>query len=717
MYKNLYILLGGCLACLLVFIATFGGSARDRADFVFNNTTEPQTLDPGVMSGQPEGAISVGLHEGLTTYHPRTLEPMPGVATSWEVQGLEYTFHLREDSWWIHGGEIFTVDGRPRRVVAQDFIDSWRRMLHPETGSEYSFVLHFIEGIEAYEREVADHYRATIEKFNRAHPEIEVLGPESLQGQEHAGALEAFLKELREFRDARFRELVGLEAPDPQTLVVRLRSVAPFFLDLTSFYPMCPVPREVVEKYGKFWTQPDKIVTNGPYYLEEWRFNSYIRLRKNPHYWETEAHARERLEVLEARPADSLSRMERDELDYLRDSGSFLTRGFETIDVRAVEEQITSLNLYINGDIDRIRELPTSIQGELHDWMDRTGEPITHLHTGVYNAVYYYAIYTPLPVFQSGEGGELGRKLRRALALSINREGLTRVVTRGGQPPAYRLVPPGVPGYSGLPAFGSGDYEQDLARARELVAEVRAAGVQVPKLKILYNTHEAHQKVAVYIQDIWKNQLGIEVELTNQEWGVYLDSRRTGNFEICRAGWIGDYRDPNTFLDLWVKGNQNNDAKYDNPHYDRIVKRYCASPLDHLETAEKRQALLADVRSWPAYDRAVLPQMRPDGAELDASLEATLTRFASTPEDQKLDVAFQVRLLLFEVAEQMLLWDMPTIPLYHYTTNQLWPPELEGCHINSRDIHPLKTMRWKGGEHPGGTRYHVFPRLSSTPSR
>ena len=398
-------------------------------------------------------------------------------------------------------------------------------------------------------------------------------------------------------------------------------------------------------------------------------------------------------------------------------SGDFLSRGMNTVDALAVEDQITSLNLYINGDCDRIRELPTAILGELLGWEAIEGNDLSHMHAGVYNAVYYYGLYCPLPVFGGSKFGpeaENARKLRRALALSIDRKKLVEVVTRGGQAPAYRLVPGGVAGYSDRACFGTGDYAKDLAEARRLVKEVREAGVEIPALKILYNTHEAHSKIAVFIQSIWREQLGIDIEPTNQEWGVYLDSRRTGNFEICRAGWIGDYTDPNTFLDLFVEGGQNNDPKYDNPHYDRIVKQYSANTLKALETPEARAALLKDVRSWHAYDRVIRAVKRPDGRGLDESLEAALEGYDRLESKLRLEATFAIRLLLFEIAEEMLLWDMPTIPIYHYTTTQLWPPELEGIGINSRDVHPLKTLRWTDGQRPAGSRYQFF---SSLPTR
>ncbi len=723
MYRNLYIILAGCGICLAIFAVSFSGRATfstsggDPVDFIFNNATEPQTLDPGIMSGQPEGALAIGLFEGLTCYHPETLQPMPGVATSWEIEGLTYSFELRQDHWWVKQGGIYEVDGQPRNVVAGDFIYAWRRHLHPETGSEYSYLLYLIEGAEEYERVVTEHWTSLINRYKQEHPDVVLVKPSSLTDPVAAEAadpavLQADYDALEKFRNEAWERLVKVRAAGDYRLDVTLRSPAPYFLDLTSFYTLAPVPREAIEAYDRQWILPENIVTNGPYVLADWRFNSFIRLQKNLHYWETAAYAAERIASLESRAADELRSPERAELEFLKQFGGFVDNGLDTIDALAVEEQTTSLNLYINGDVDRIREVPTAVVGDLIALSESPGKQLGDVHHGVYNAAYFYNLNVDLPIFQAGPDGEFGRKVRRALALAVDRQILIDVVTRAHQEPAYRLVPAGVAGYSDLPLFGSGDYAKDLAEAKRLIDEVRAAGVRIPKLKILYNSHEAHAKVAVFIQGLWKTHLGIDVETSNQEWGVFLDSRRTGNYEIARSGWIGDYTDPNTFLDMFTSNNQNNDPNYHNPLYDRIILKYAAYILDYLATAEQRQALLDDLRSWPQYEAVVAGQRRPDGTTLGESLTAALKKFETVSASQRLDLAFEIRLLLFEVAETMLLYDQPIIPLYFYTSTQLWPRELQNMFINNRDVHPLKVLRWEGGKRPLGNRYERFPRIS-----
>lgn len=702
MYKNLVTIILGCLLCLGVFLASFSGGSRRRADFIWNNGTEPQTLDPGLVSGQPEGAIIHGIFEGLTSYHYRTLESMPCVAKSWRVEGLTYIFELREDAWWVRGDDIFVVDGKKRRVTAHDFVYSWRRHLFPETGSEYAYLLHLIEGTAEFAEEMATHWGDVVKRYAAEHPDITVIGIDSLIPSDR--------EVVEDFRLTKWREMVRVRAPDDNTLEVTLKSPAPYFLDLTSYPPLFPVPKEIVEAHGHSWILPENIVTNGPYVLEEWRFNAFVRLRKNQHYWENATFASRLTE--EFRTRKDLRPFEERQLKYLNELGSFVEKGLEIVDAFAVEEQNTALNLYLNDDVDRLREIPAEIKGGLIDAHRVT--PIPHIQHGTANIYYYYVINTKLPIFKKGENGELGRKLRRALALAVDRQGLIDIVTRGYQTPAYRFVPPGIPDYSEAALFGAGDYDQDVAQAKRLVAEVRRAGVKIPKLKILYNTHEAHAKVAAFVQSLWKTHLDIDTDLTNQEWGVYLDAKRSEQFEVARAGWIGDYNDPNTFLNLFTSDNPNNDSKYNNPVFDRIVKNYCAFVLDHLETAEAREKMLTDIASWHAYDETVRKRIQGDGQTLDAALRAAIEDYVKADEATRLPKAFAVRLLLFEVGEEMVIHDMPAIPFYFYTLTQVWPPELLGFEHNSRDLHPQKYWRWRDGKRPVGPRYHHFPRLRTT---
>ena len=221
----------GCLLGLLGLLSLLSCSPRhERADLVFINGAEPETLDPALITGQPEGRVVNALFEGLLRFdrHGRST---PGVAASWEVSPdhLTYTFHLRPDARWS--------DGKP--LTARDFVESWRRTLDPVTASAYSYQLFAVKGAEEF---------AT-------------------------GKEKDFAK-------------VGAEAPDPLTLKVTLARPTPYFLDLCAFPTLYPVRIDLNARYGDDWVKPGRLVGNGAFVLEDWRINDSIRLKKNSLYWD-----------------------------------------------------------------------------------------------------------------------------------------------------------------------------------------------------------------------------------------------------------------------------------------------------------------------------------------------------------------------------------------------------------------------------------------------
>ncbi|MFZ4588579.1 MAG: peptide ABC transporter substrate-binding protein, partial [Terrimicrobiaceae bacterium] len=227
---------------ILALAAASCGRQDDRADLVFVNGAEPETLDPAIITGQPEGRIVNALFEGLCAYDENG-RAVPGTAESWEVSpdGKTYTFRIRGDAQWS--------DGTP--LTAHDFVRSWRRTLTPETGSQYNYQLFPIKNAQAF----------------------------------------------AEGRLADFAE-VGVRAADERTLVVELENPTPYFLQLCAFPTLHPVPVDLVDREGDNWVKPGRIIGNGAYVLEEWRINDKIRLRKNPHYWDRANVALETIDVL-----------------------------------------------------------------------------------------------------------------------------------------------------------------------------------------------------------------------------------------------------------------------------------------------------------------------------------------------------------------------------------------------------------------------------------
>jgi oligopeptide transport system substrate-binding protein len=241
------------------------------------------------------------------------------------------------------------------------------------------------------------------------------------------------------------------------------------------------------------------------------------------------------------------------------------------------------------------------------------------LHTDPYLATYYYLLNVNRPPLDNVD-------VRRALAMSIDREAIVKDVTKGGQTPANSFTPPGTAGYR-----TDARIPTDTASARQLLARAGYPGGKgFPTLEILYNTSEAHQLIAQAIQEMWRKNLGINVTLVNQEWKVYLDAQTRKDYQVSRAGWTGDYVDPNTFLDLWVTGGGNNRTGWSNARYDSLIRA---------------ASLTADTGS----------------------------RYAA-----------------FRSAEAILLDQASIIPVYFYTSMSLIQPSVQGWYPNILNHHPYK---------------------------
>jgi ABC-type oligopeptide transport system substrate-binding subunit len=207
------------------------------------------------------------------------------------------------------------------------------------------------------------------------------------------------------------------------------------------------------------------------------------------------------------------------------------------------------------------------------------------------------------------------------------------------------------------------------------------------------------------------------VDLANQEWGVFLDSRRNGDFDIARASWIADYPDPHTFLEAFTSASQNNDTGYASPLFDRIVLEACTRTGEVLRSETARRELLAAIEASPAF-ADIRGRLRPGGSTLWADLLAAIEAFDRAGDAGPGGAAgreahvLAARLLLFEAAEEILARDMPAIPVFFYESVQFWPPELEGMELNALDYHPPKFLRWRDGRRPEGSRLADFPRIS-----
>ncbi len=320
-------------------------------------------------------------------------------------------------------------------------------------------------------------------------------------------------------------EQVGVRALNAKTLEVRLEAPTPYFLSLTAFHTLYPVNRRVVERNAKWAGSPSTLVGNGPFKMVRWVHNNIIELEKNDNYWDAKNVKLERLVMT------------------------------------LVENESTELTMWETNQIDITSTVPLSEIPRLRQ--------AGLLKTAPYLATYYYKFnVTRKPLNDP--------RVRKALALAINRELLVERVLRGGQKPALAFVPFGLPDARRGADFRQvgGNYfkDNDIATAQRLLAEAGYPdGRGFPTLEILYNTNEGHKRIAEAIQEMWKQNLGINVRLVNQEWQVYLDSVDKLNYDIARAGWVGDYPDAMTFIDMFVTNGGNNDTGWSNKEYDRLV--------------------------------------------------------------------------------------------------------------------------------------------------
>jgi len=356
---------------------------------------------------------------------------------------------------------------------------------------------------------------------------------------------EAFNKgELKNFDE------VGFKALDDSTLQITLNNPTSYFLSLLNHHSWFPLHIPTIEKHGKVfelgnrWTRPGNFVGNGPFVLKEWKVNRVIAVKKNPLYWDAKTV---RLNEIRFYPIESLDTEER---------------------------------AFRSGQVHRTDKLPLP---KVEYYKQNHPELLMR---APYLGTYFYVINTRKPPFND-------KRVRQALALSIDREIITKNVTRGGEMPAYAFTPPNTAGYT-----SETQIKPDLAKAKKLLTEAGFPdGRGFPKFEILYNTLESHKTIAETIQQMWKNNLNIDVGLRNEEWKVYLNTKKAGgNYDLSRYGWIGDYPDPNTFLDMWITDGGNNDAGWSNLEYDKLISDAAKAidPKERFTLFQRAEAILLD---------------------------------------------------------------------------------------------------------------------------
>ncbi len=324
-------------------------------------------------------------------------------------------------------------------------------------------------------------------------------------------------------------EEVGVKAIDEKTLEVKLVGPTPYFLELTAFPTYFPVKKDIVEKDPEAWaTRPENCVFNGPFKATAWERNNVIKTVKNENYHDAQS-------------------VKLDGVDYTM-----------------ITEETTSLSAFESGEIDGSDNVPAAQIPRLQ--AEKNPGFTIHPQLGTY---YYSFNVTKEPMNNP--------KVRRALSLAIDRKAIVEVVTKGGEMPAGAFVPPGVKEADGKEFREKGkDYgikeTAQIEEAKKLLAEAGYPdGKGFPKVTVIYNTLERHKAIAEAIQEMWKKNLGVEVELQNQEWKVFQEARVQGDFVIARDGWLGDYSHPMTFLDLFISSSGNNHSHWKNPEFDQLI--------------------------------------------------------------------------------------------------------------------------------------------------
>ncbi|MFP9228325.1 peptide ABC transporter substrate-binding protein [Pectobacterium cacticida] len=374
-------------------------------------------------------------------------------------------------------------------------------------------------------------------------------------------------------------EQLGVTAVDDHTLKVQLSKPVPYFVSLTANFSLFPVHQATVEKFGKNWTKPGNLVGNGAFKLDQRVVNEKLVLVQNPHYWDN-AH-------------------------------TVLTK----VTFVPINQESNATKRYLSGDIDITESFPKNMYQKL--LKDLPGQVYTPEQLGTY----YYA-------FNTQRAPTNDARVRKALSYAIDRRIIAEKVLGTGEKPAWHFTPDVTAGFTPAESQLQQYSQEELnAQAKALMAAAGYGPNHPLKLSLLYNTAESHQKVAIAVASMWKKTLGVKVRLVNQEWQTYIDSRNSGNFDVVRASWIGDYNEPSTFLSLLTSHHSGNIARFKNANYDRV--------LDEAGNQIDAQALNAD------YNRA----------------------------------------------EQLLLEEAPIAPIYQYTNGRLIKPWVKGYPItNPEDV-------------------------------
>jgi oligopeptide transport system substrate-binding protein len=449
------------------------GNLADNQVLTISWGAEPPSLDPGLATDTTSSNVILNIMDPLVKLGP-DLEPEPSLAESWDVNGKEVTFHLRKDGKWTNGDP----------VTANDFVYSWKRTLSPELAADYAYQLYGIQGAEEY---------------NSCDPK-----------KADCNAL---------------ADKVAVSAPDDYTLKVTLTSEQPWFIQQVAHHSFLAVNKKAVEQYGEKWTEPQNIVTNGPFKLAVWRHDAELDLVK----WDEWRDAKD----------VTLTRVN----GKIITDGTTATQAYEAGDI---EVQTTGIP---PADIDRWK---TTDDYQQYDGL----------------GTYYYG-------FNIKNITDVNQ--RRAMAFAIDRQSIIDNVAKAGQTPAQSFTPKGMPGFDEIRTQYLPTGSEGLDKAKELMGKVSNPKKDVT---LFINDSPGHKDIAVAVQSMWQ-KIGINTTIKQQEWAQFLEflgPPPNSSVGAYRLGWIGDFVDDINFLELWTCKSGNNNTNFCDPEYDRLVAEAKQTP-------------------------------------------------------------------------------------------------------------------------------------------
>jgi oligopeptide transport system substrate-binding protein len=557
---------------------------------------EPESLDPHISNGQPEARLYMALYEGLVEYNPKTLAADPAIAERWHINNdsSEFTFHLRHNARWSNGDPI----------DANDFVYSFRRAVAKETASRNAYLASYLKYAQAYNEQrvfvrdpktgqflvardfqddpppepigsspidpakseyAPDPNETTPDPDSAFHHQMHTPLRLTLPGDEKSRNIQVGanpkLKAAvagKEFVPVKAEDL-GVEAVDKYTLRIYLTQPAQFFVDLLPHQVFRLVPQKVVEQYGDKWTQPEHIVTCGPFKLKTWIPYDKIILERDPMYWDAAS-------------------VKLDELHFY-----------------PLTEPTVAMNLYKVGELDAVynHAVPNPwlhIIRSKRDYMDKAEATIDYL-----------IMNTTKPPLDNP-------KVRKAFNLAIDKNAYAawrRIVK-----PLTAFTPEGM--FPGYPQPKGASFNP--SQARRMLGDAGYPVIQNPDgsfscptfpvgdVEMIYNTQGANKAILEWMQAQWKQNLGVTVPMRNMEWKTFLESRAKLEYKgFARGAWGADYMDPFTFLNLFYTSGVS-DTGWHDPKYVAMLDE-ANRTLDRA----KRYELLAKAEAYMLEQQPIIP--------------------------------------------------------------------------------------------------------------